>query len=82
MRFFLLKAELPVESGNTAMQRRQPRKDDWRDLDDLKPEAAYFLASHGKRTACLSSRCTMPHRFPNWPSPGSSLSAQRGDRPP
>jgi hypothetical protein len=50
---FLLKAEWPVEAGNAAM-RSGTLPDTIRSiLDDLKPEAAYFLASNGKRTAML-----------------------------
>ena len=50
---FLFKAEWPVEEGNAAI-REGGLPDTLRSiLDDLKPEATYFLASNGKRTALL-----------------------------
>jgi hypothetical protein len=50
---FLLKAEWPVEAGNAKMKDGSLPKTVRSILDELKPEAAYFLASHGKRTAYL-----------------------------
>ena len=50
---FLLKAEWPVEAGNVAIKDGSLSKTIESILDDLKPEAAYFLASNGKRTALL-----------------------------
>ena len=50
---FLLKAEWPVEAGNAAIKDGSLSKTIESILDDLKPEAAYFLASNGKRTALL-----------------------------
>ena len=50
---FLLKAEWPVETGNAAMKDGSLPKTLAAILEDLKPEAAYFLASNGKRTAIL-----------------------------
>jgi hypothetical protein len=50
---FLLKAEFSVESGNAAMQDGSLGKTIRSILDDLKPEAAYFLASSGKRAAYI-----------------------------
>ena len=50
---FLLKAEWPVEAGNAAMKDGSLPKTIQSILDDLKPEAAYFVASNGKRTALL-----------------------------
>ncbi|MBV9406418.1 MAG: hypothetical protein JO211_13820 [Acidobacteriaceae bacterium] len=48
---FLFKVSLPVEAGNAAA------KDDFgamqRILEQQKPEAAYFVADNGKRTALL-----------------------------
>ena len=52
MRFFL-KAEWPVECGNEAIKSGNLPKTIQSILDDLKPEAAYFVASNGKRTACI-----------------------------
>ncbi len=50
---FLLKAEWPVEAGNAAIQDGSLSETLGAILDDLKPEAVYFLASNGKRTALL-----------------------------
>jgi hypothetical protein len=50
---FLLKAEWPVEAGNAAIKDGSLPRTIESVLDDLKPEAAYFLASNGKRTALL-----------------------------
>lgn len=50
---FLLRAEWRVEAGNAAMKDGSLSKTIGSILDDLKPEAAYFLASNGKRTALL-----------------------------
>ena len=50
---FLLKAEWPVEAGNASIKDGSLSKTIESILDDLKPEAAYFLASNGKRTALL-----------------------------
>jgi hypothetical protein len=49
----LLKAEWPVETANAALKDGSLSKTLGSILDDLKPEAAYFLASNGKRTALL-----------------------------
>jgi hypothetical protein len=50
---FLLKVEMPVEIGNTVGKKGDLEKTIRSILDDQKPEAAYFLASNGKRTAFL-----------------------------
>ena len=50
---FLLKAERPVEAGNASIKDGSLSKTIESILDDLKPKAAYFLASNGKRTALL-----------------------------
>jgi len=50
---FLLKAEWPVEAGNAAIKEGRLPEAIRSILDDIKPEAAYFLASNGKRTALL-----------------------------
>jgi hypothetical protein len=49
----LLKAEFCTETANTAMRDGSLGKTIRSILDDLKPEAVYFLASNGKRTAYL-----------------------------
>jgi hypothetical protein len=50
---FLLKAEMAIEAANAAAQNGSLPGTIQSILDDLKPEAAYFLASNGKRTALL-----------------------------
>ena len=50
---FLLKAEFCVETANAAVRNGSLGKTIRSILDDLKPEAAHFLASNGKRTAYL-----------------------------
>ena len=50
---FVLKAEWPIEAGNAAIKDGSLPGTLGSILDDLKPEAAYFLASNGKRTALL-----------------------------
>lgn len=49
---FLFKASFPVEAGNAAA-----KKDGFKAIQSIleqqKPEAAYFLAENGKRTAIL-----------------------------
>jgi hypothetical protein len=49
----LLKAEFCTDTANTAIRDGSLDKTIRSILDDLKPEAAYFLASNGKRTAYL-----------------------------
>jgi hypothetical protein len=50
---FLLKVEFPVEVGNAVSKKGNLRKTIRSILDDLKPEAVYFLASRGKRAAYI-----------------------------
>ncbi len=50
---FLLKAEIPVEAGNAAAMEGSLAKTIQSILNDLRPEAAYFLASNGKRTGFI-----------------------------
>ena len=50
---FLLKAELPVEVGNSIIKDGKLAETFRSILDEQKPEAVYFLASNGKRAAYL-----------------------------
>ena len=50
---FLLKAEIPVETGNAAAKDGTLGKKIQSILTELKPEAAYFLANNGKRTGFI-----------------------------
>jgi hypothetical protein len=49
----MMKAEWPVEVSNAAIKNGSMPKTVQAILDEQKPEAAYFLASNGKRTALL-----------------------------
>jgi len=52
MRFFM-KISFPVEAGNKSAKKGSLSKIIKSILDEQKPEAAYFVASEGKRTALL-----------------------------
>ncbi len=48
---FLMKASMPIDAGNAAISDGSLSKTIQSILADLKPEAAYFLAENGQRTA-------------------------------
>jgi uncharacterized protein DUF3303 len=50
---FLLKVNIPVESGNAAAKAGKLGTTIQSILADLKPEAAYFMAENGQRTGFL-----------------------------
>ena len=50
---YLLKANMPVEEGNKSIKNGSLGKIMKDILTELKPEAAYFTADHGKRSAIL-----------------------------
>ena len=50
---FLLKCSIPVEAGNASIRDGSLPQKIQSILEDLKPEAAYFTAEGGKRTAFL-----------------------------
>ena len=50
---FLLKVHIPVEAGNAAAKAGKLGKTIQSILADLKPEAVYFTADNGERTAYL-----------------------------
>jgi len=50
---FLLKANIPVESGNAAAKAGKLGATIQSILADLKPEAVYFTDSNGQRTALI-----------------------------
>ncbi len=47
----MLKVSIPVEGGNAAIQNGSLQKIMLESLERLKPEAAYFTADNGQRTA-------------------------------
>ena len=47
----MMRAHIPVESGNKAIQDGTIKKTIEETMNQLQPEAAYFLAENGKRTA-------------------------------
>jgi hypothetical protein len=61
---FLLKAEMAMDQGNAAVRSGALSTTIQSILDDLKPEAAYFLASNGKRTALLVVNIEDASRIP------------------
>jgi len=50
---FLLKVNIPVEAGNAAAQAGKLGETVQSILADLKPEAVYFAADNGQRTAFI-----------------------------
>lgn len=61
---FLLKAELPVEASNAAIKDGSLPKTMQSILEQFKPEAAYFTAQNGKRTAFLFLEMKDPSQMP------------------
>lgn len=50
---FMLKVNIPVEEGNKAAKKGTLGKKIMAILEELKPEAVYFLADNGQRTALI-----------------------------
>ena len=50
---FLLKVEMPVEAGNAAIKDGTLPRKIQSILEEQKPEAVYFVALNGKRTALI-----------------------------
>jgi len=60
----LMKVEFPVEAANAAIKAGSLPKTIQAILDEQKPEAAYFLASNGKRSGLLILDLKDPSQIP------------------
>ncbi len=60
----LLKAEMPVKSANEAFKDGAFQKTMQSIIEDLKPEATYFLADNGKRTGYFFLDIKDPSQIP------------------
>jgi hypothetical protein len=61
---FLVKVEMSVERGNSLAREGMMAKKIQAILQDQKPEAAYFVASNGKRTGFLFLDLQEPSQIP------------------
>ena len=73
---FLLKVNIPVETGNAAAKAGKLGSTIHAILADLKPEAAYFSDDRGQRTGYLIVDMQDAGRFRRSVSPGSSRSTR------
>ena len=73
---FLVKVNIPVDSGNAAARAGKLGETIQSILRDLKPEAVYFTDNNGQRTASSFSRCTTLLKSRPSLSRGSSHSMQ------
>jgi hypothetical protein len=65
----LLKMSMPVESANAAIRNGSLSKMVESTLDQLKPEAAYFFAEGGRRTALIVFDLKSPEDIPSIAEP-------------
>jgi len=65
----LLKAQMPVESGNAAARDGNLIKGLKSIIEDLRPEATYFVAENGKRTAYLYLDMKDSSQIPEYAEP-------------
>ena len=61
---FLLKANIPVKTGNAAAKAGKLGTTIQSILEDLKPEAVYFIADKGQRTALIFLEMTDASQIP------------------
>ena len=73
---FLLKVNIPVESGNAAAKAGKLGATIQSILADLKPEAVYFTDSNGQRAGFIFSKCKMLRKSQPSLSRGSLRSTQ------
>ena len=60
----IVKVTFPVEAGNEAIRTGKLQKNIKSILDELKPEAAYFYAEHGRRGGILVVDLKDPSQIP------------------
>ena len=65
----LMKVEFPVEKVNDAIKEGSMARTVQAILDDLKPEATYFLALNGKRTGLVFLDLADPAQIPEMAEP-------------
>ncbi len=65
----LLKAQMPVENANAAARDGNLHKGLKSIIDDLKPEAVYFLAENGRRTGYFFLDMEDPSQIPEFCEP-------------
>ncbi|MBI5542701.1 MAG: panthothenate synthetase [Deltaproteobacteria bacterium] len=65
----LVKATMPVETFNNAVRDGSAGPKLGRIIEDLKPEATYFIEEGGKRTALLVVSITDPSQVPSLAEP-------------
>ena len=65
----MLKAEWPIDAGNAKIRDGSLPDTIQSILDEQKPEAVYFLASNGKRTALLFIDINDPSELPGIAEP-------------
>jgi hypothetical protein len=70
----LLKALMDVEAGNEAIKSGAMGEALGKLMDELQPEAAYFVADGGKRAAYVVFDLKNYRRSRPWSSPSSTLS--------
>ena len=68
---FLLKVNIPVDAGNAAAKAGKLGAVIQSIIADLKPEAVYFAAESGQRTAFILLEFKMHPKFRRLRSPGS-----------
>src|SRR5712692_4036653 len=65
----LMKVSMPVEPFNTAVRDGSAGAKIGRILEEIRPEAVYFIEDHGKRTALLIVDLPSPSRVPGLAEP-------------
>jgi hypothetical protein len=74
---FMITCRIPVEKGNELVRNGALGPTVQSIMEDLKPEAAYFVDVEGARGRTSSSRCKRHRRFPPWWNPSCSRRGRR-----